>query len=108
MQYKIPRGTFDILPPESRRWQEVIRIFRETAQSFGYEEITTPVFEQADLFERSSGVGSDIVQKEMYRFEDKKGRTFALRPEGTAPVVRSYVENSLDVLKRITKLYYIG
>jgi histidyl-tRNA synthetase len=108
MQYKIPRGTFDILPSESRRWQEVIRIFRSTAQSFGYEEITTPIFEQAELFERSSGVGSDIVQKEMYRFEDKKGRCFALRPEGTAPVVRSYVENHLDVLNRITKLYYIG
>jgi histidyl-tRNA synthetase len=108
MQYKIPRGTFDILPDASSRWQKVMAAFRATAQSFGYEEIVTPIFEQADLFERSSGEGSDIVQKEMYRFQDKKGRCFALRPEGTAPVVRSYVENHLDALSRLTKLYYIG
>jgi histidyl-tRNA synthetase len=108
MQYKIPRGTFDILPPDSRRWQAVIRIWHETAKQFGYEEITTPIFEQADLFERSSGESSDIVQKEMYRFTDKKGRCFALRPEGTAPVVRSYTENNLDRQSRITRLYYVG
>jgi len=108
MQYQIPRGTYDILPPESRRWQKVKQIFRSVAQSFGYEEITTPVFEQAELFERSSGESSDVVQKEMYRFQDKKGRNFALRPEGTAPVVRSYVENRLDMQSRITRLYYLG
>jgi len=108
MQYKIPRGTFDILPAESRRWQHVIEVFRATAKSFGYEEIVTPIFEQAELFERTSGEGTDVVQKEMYRFQDKKGRNFALRPEGTAPVVRSYVENHLDAQSRITKLYYLG
>lgn len=108
MQYKIPRGTFDILPPQSSVWQKVMAVFRETAQSFGYEEIVTPVFEQMELFERSSGENSDVVQKEMYRFQDKKGRWLALRPEGTAPVVRSYAENRLDAKARLTKLYYLG
>lgn len=108
MQYKIPRGTFDILPSESYRWQKVISVFRETALSFGYEEIVTPIFEQVELFERSSGEGTDIVQKEMYRFQDRKGRSLALRPEGTAPVVRSYLENHMEAKARITKMYYIG
>lgn len=108
MKYKIPRGTFDILPKDSASWQYVTSIFRKTASSYGYQEITTPIFEQSDLFERSSGESSDVVQKEMYRFEDRKGRSFALRPEGTAPVVRSYVENNLGVLSPRTKLYYIG
>lgn len=108
MNYKIPRGTFDILPADSSKWQHVIRVFREVALSFGYREITTPIFEMAELFERSSGESSDVVQKEMYRFNDQKGRTFALRPEGTAPVVRSYVENHLEMQGGRTKLYYIG
>ncbi len=108
MAYQIPRGTYDILPPESRRWQKVISAFRATAEAFGYDEIVTPVFEQAELFERSSGEESDVVQKEMYRFQDRKGRCFALRPEGTAPVARAYVENHLEVGARVTKLYYLG
>ena len=108
MQYKIPRGTFDILPADSWRWQEVINTFRVVARTYGYEEIVTPIFEQVELFERSSGESSDIVQKEMYRFQDKKERWFALRPEGTAPVARSFVENHLDAQSRISKLYYIG
>lgn len=108
MKYNIPRGTFDILPSESYKWQALISSFRKIAGSFGYEEISTPIFESADLFERSSGESSDVVQKEMYRFNDRKGREFALRPEGTAPVVRSFVENHLDVLSSRNKLYYIG
>lgn len=108
MKYNIPRGTFDILPQTSYKWQFVMDSFRKIAASFGYREITTPIFESADLFERSSGESSDVVQKEMYRFTDRKGREFALRPEGTAPVVRSYVENHLDVLSSRTKLFYIG
>lgn len=108
MNYKIPRGTFDILPQHSGKWQHVQKVFREVAASFGYREITTPIFEMAELFERSSGASSDVVQKEMYRFTDQKGRTFALRPEGTAPVVRSYVENHLEMQAGRTKLYYIG
>jgi histidyl-tRNA synthetase len=108
MKYNIPRGTFDILPSDSYKWQALISSFRKIAASFGYEEISTPIFETADLFERSSGESSDVVQKEMYRFTDRKGREFALRPEGTAPVVRSFVENHMDVLANRSKLYYIG
>lgn len=108
MNYKIPRGTFDIMPPESHYWQHLRRTFEEVAHSFGYEEITTPIFEMAELFERSSGESSDVVQKEMYRFSDQKGRNFALRPEGTAPVVRSYVENHLDKNAVRSKFYYMG
>ena len=108
MNYKIPRGTYDILPEDSAKWQYVQRVFREVAVAFGYQEITTPIFEMAELFERSSGESSDVVQKEMYRFQDQKGRTFALRPEGTAPVVRAYVENHLDKKSSKSKLYYMG
>ena len=108
MDYKIPRGTYDILPQQSYKWQKVIDAFRKIAAVCGYQEITTPVFEQASLFERSSGESSDVVKKEMYRFQDQKGREFALRPEGTAPVVRSYVENRLDLGGSNTKLFYIG
>jgi histidyl-tRNA synthetase len=106
--YSIPRGTYDILPDKSFIWQYVQRLFRETAAEFGYNEIVTPIFENADLFERSVGDTSDIVEKEMYKFHDKKDRVFALRPEGTAPVVRSYVENSMHTLGGIQRLYYLG
>ncbi len=108
MNYKIPRGTFDILPESSHQWQKLIEVFRKVAHSYGFEEIITPIFEQAGLFERSSGESSDVVQKEMYRFTDQKGRIFALRPEGTAPVVRSYIENHLGKMALHHKLYYIG
>ena len=108
MEYKIPRGTYDILPDQSWKWQKVQSVFREVAAAFGFEEIVTPVFEQSELFERSSGESSDVVQKEMYRFTDRKGRSLALRPEGTAPVVRSYVENHLEQKSWLTKLYYLG
>jgi len=108
MNYKIPRGTYDILPKDSVKWHYVQAQFRKIASSFGYEEISTPIFEMAELFERSSGESSDVVQKEMYRFKDQKGRTFALRPEGTAPVVRSFVENHLDRQGGRQKYYYIG
>jgi histidyl-tRNA synthetase len=108
MDYRIPRGTYDILPENSGKWQYVKDVFRRVAESFGYFEITTPVFEMAELFERSSGENSDVVQKEMYRFMDQKGRSFALRPEGTAPVVRAYVENHMDKSGSRNKLYYMG
>ncbi len=107
MEYNIPRGTYDILPEASPARQALYARFLRLAEAFGYHEITTPVFEQAALFERSSGESSDVVQKEMYRFNDRKGRVFALRPEGTAPVVRSYLENRLD-LKGENKLCYWG
>ncbi len=108
MKYNIPRGTYDILPSQSHKWQYLIRRFQDLAAAYGYQEISTPIFEQSALFERSSGSSSDVVQKEMYRFLDRKGREFALRPEGTAPVVRSFIENSWDKTQSRTKLYYTG
>ncbi|MDY0112550.1 MAG: histidine--tRNA ligase [Candidatus Syntrophosphaera sp.] len=108
MQYSIPRGTYDILPEESPKWHKVIAEFRKLVEAYGYAEILTPIFEQADLFERSSGKSSDVVKKEMYRFTDRKGREFALRPEGTAPVARSYIENRMDIGSLNKKLYYLG
>jgi len=107
-KYKIPRGTYDILPDQSYIRRFLQDKFREAAETFNYREIITPIFEVADLFERTVGDSSDIVQKEMYKFQDKKGRIFALRPEGTASVVRSYVENNLDLKENSSKLYYMG
>ena len=104
--YKVPRGTYDILPESSYKWEYIKNIFRSIAKAFNFKEIVTPIFERAEVFERSVGNSSDIVQKEMYRFQDKKGRNFALRPEGTAPVVRSFVENSLGMRGGNTKLFY--
>jgi histidyl-tRNA synthetase len=107
-KYKIPRGTYDILPSESYKRQYLEQTFRAVAESYGYHEIVTPIFEQSALFERSVGDSSDIVQKEMYKFTDRKGREFALRPEGTASVVRSFVENNLLNQENGNRLYYLG
>jgi len=107
-KYKIPRGTYDILPTESYKWQYIQTTFRRVASLYNFKEIVTPIFESSELFERSVGDSSDIVEKEMYKFSDKKGRNLALRPEGTAPVVRSLVENNLDLDANSSKLYYMG
>jgi histidyl-tRNA synthetase len=109
MAYKIPRGTQDILPGDSERWQWVESIAKETCRAYQYREIRTPMFEHTDLFTRGVGESTDIVQKEMYTFDDRKGRSLTLRPEGTASVARAYVENKLyaDPVQP-TKLYYIG
>ncbi|HYU40258.1 MAG TPA: histidine--tRNA ligase [Acidimicrobiia bacterium] len=90
--YRTPIGTHDVLPPESARWTELIRAFAERARRFGYDLIVTPVFEHAEVFERL-GESTDVVSKEMYEFTDRGGRRLALRPEGTAPVVRAYVQH---------------
>ncbi|MGE6629114.1 histidine--tRNA ligase [Bacillus sp. NPDC077027] len=109
MSFNIPRGTQDILPGESERWQYIEQIARETCAVYQYHEIRTPIFEHTELFARGVGESTDIVQKEMYTFEDKKGRSITLRPEGTASTVRSYVENKLFANPaQPTKLYYIG
>ena len=108
MDYRVPRGTQDILPPASAAWQRAEGVARELLERFGYSEIRTPIFEMKELFLRTVGEETDIVQKEMYAFEDRKGRQFALRPEGTAPVIRSYVENSLWKENPLLKLYYMG
>ena len=106
MTYKAPRGTRDVLPEESWKWQRVERVFRETADRFGYREIRLPVFEETELFARGIGDATDIVRKEMYTFTDRKGRSLTLRPEGTAGVVRSFIEHNMGRGSRLTKLYY--
>ncbi len=106
MIYKAPRGTRDVLPGESWKWQRVERVFRATADRFGYGEIRLPVFEETELFARGIGDATDIVRKEMYTFTDRKGRSLTLRPEGTAGVVRSFIEHNMGRGSRLTKLYY--
>ncbi len=107
MKISVPRGTCDVLPQNSYKWSFIESAARRTASLFGYREIRTPVFEHTELFARGIGSGSDIVRKEMYTFEDKKGRSLTLRPEGTATVMRSIIENNL-CLSGIAKLFYIG
>jgi len=107
MDIKAPRGTYDILPSESHRWHHVEAKAREVAALFGYNEIRTPVFEQTELFVRGIGDQTDIVQKEMYVFKDKNGRSMTLRPEGTATVVRACLEHNL-CQNNLVKAYYIG
>ena len=106
MRYKAPRGTRDILPEDTWKWNEVEEIFRATADRFGYPEIRLPVFEETELFARGIGDATDIVRKEMYTFEDRKGRSLTLRPEGTAGVVRAYIEHNMGRAARTTKLSY--
>jgi len=106
MLTKAPKGTRDILPSEVYKWQYIERTFDEVCTSFGYKEIRIPVFEHTELFQRGVGDSTDIVQKEMYTFEDKGGRSITLRPEGTAGVVRSYIENGMYSMPQPVKLYY--
>ena len=104
---KAPRGTHDILPSESYRWHAVEEQIRKICQCFGYKEIRTPMFESTELFERGVGDTTDVVQKEMYTFLDKGGRSITLKPEGTAGIVRSFIENSIYANPQPTKLYYL-
>jgi len=104
---KAPRGTHDILPSEVYRWHEVEEHIRKICLEFGYKEIRTPIFESTELFERGVGDTTDVVQKEMYTFLDKGGRSITLKPEGTSPIVRSFVENSIYAQPQPTKLYYL-
>jgi histidyl-tRNA synthetase len=103
-----PRGTRDLLPPESRIWQHVEDLAREVFWAFGAAEIRTPVFEATELFVRSVGDTTDIVHKEMYTFPDRKGRSLTLRPENTAGVARAWIENRLHDRSHPLRLYYIG
>ncbi|MEP0773745.1 MAG: histidine--tRNA ligase [Acidobacteriota bacterium] len=103
-----PRGTRDLLPPETRLWQAVEEVAREVFGAFGAEEIRTPIFEPTELFVRSVGETTDIVHKEMYTFSDRKGRSLTLRPEGTASVARAWIENGLADRSQPLRLYYIG
>lgn len=103
-----PRGTVDILPEESRLWRYVERVFAETCDAFGYGELRLPIFEHSELFLRGVGETTDIVQKEMYTFADRGQRSITLRPEGTAGVVRSFLEHKMHNLPLPVKLYYNG
>ena len=102
-----PRGTEDILPLQSTLWRLIEQTIHDVCENFGYGEIRTPTFEATELFERGVGDTTDVVQKEMYTFLDKGERSMTLRPEGTASVVRAYLENSLYAHPQPTKLYYI-
>lgn len=104
----IPKGTKDMLPSEAYKWHYVEETARKTAHSFGFKEIRTPVFEHTELFLRGVGETTDIVNKEMYTFEDKGGRSITLRPEGTAGVARSFIENGLAQNGLPLKTYYIA
>src|SRR3954468_13052064 len=95
MSIQIPRGTQDILPGEIEKWQLIEKNARELCDRFQYQEIRTPIFEHTELFTRSEGESTDVVQKEMYTYEDGRGRSITLRPEGTASSVRSFVENKM-------------
>lgn len=108
-KYTIPRGTHDILPNQSYRWQIVEHLARQVAGLFGCLEIRTPTFEHTDLFLRSIGDGTDVVSKEMYSFFDKSNPPthLTLKPEGTAGVARSFVENNLEALGLPLKMYYL-
>ncbi|WP_078413876.1 histidine--tRNA ligase [Priestia abyssalis] len=109
MSIQIPRGTQDILPGTVELWQYVEQQARTICRMFNYKEIRTPMFEHTELFQRSVGDTTDIVQKEMYTFEDRGGRSITLRPEGTAAVVRSFVEQKMfGSPNQPTKLFYIG
>jgi histidyl-tRNA synthetase len=104
--FQAPRGTQDILPAEQPYWRYIQKAAEATAALYGYERIDTPVFEEAGLFVRTVGEGTDIVEKEMYTFEDHGGGQMTLRPEGTAPVCRAYIENGMASLPQPVKLYY--
>lgn len=108
-QIQIPRGTQDILPGETEKWQYIENTAREICENYQYKEIRTPIFEHTELFLRGVGDTTDIVQKEMYSFTDRGGREVTLRPEGTASTVRSFVEHKMFGLpSQPVKLYYMG
>jgi histidyl-tRNA synthetase len=107
-RFEAPRGTHDILPAEQPLWQWVRREMEDTCALYGYRRIETPAFEDTELIVRTSGEGSDVVQKETYTFADRGGRSLTLRPEGTAPICRAYVQHGLHREPQPQKLYTIG
>jgi len=108
MEFKAVRGVEDLLPPESEKFERVVESCKEIVKKAGFREVILPIFEEAGLFARSVGETTDIVQKEMYVFEDKGGRVIALRPEGTASAVRAYVEHGVFAREPFTKWFYVG
>ncbi|HET7855260.1 MAG TPA: histidine--tRNA ligase [Gaiellaceae bacterium] len=108
MKFEAPRGTQDVLPSQQPLWERVIAEAERLCAAYGYRRITTPLFEDTELFTRTSGEGSDIVQKEMYTFTDRGDRSLTLRPEGTAPVARAYVEHGLHREAQPVKTFFVG
>ena len=107
-QIRAPRGTHDVLPSDQPLWQTVTGEMERLCALYGYRRTQTPVFEDTELFARTSGAGSDIVQKEMYTFEDRSGRSLTLRPEGTAPICRAYIEHGMQREPQPVKLYTLA
>ncbi len=105
---KAPRGMHDILPDEAERWQRLEARIRGFAARYGYREIRTPLVEHTEVFQRTVGETSDIVEKEMYTFSDRGGRSLSLRPEGTAGVMRAYLEHGMDAWPQPVRLFYVG
>ncbi len=105
--FRAPRGTTDILPEEQPYWRHVIDRVEETCRLYGYQRIDTPAFEDTTLFTRGAGETTDIIEKETYTFDDRGGNSLTLRPEGTAPVCRAYVEHGMHTLPQPVKLYYV-
>jgi histidyl-tRNA synthetase len=108
LKFEAPRGTHDILPSEQPLWQRVLGEAERLCALYGYRKIVTPGFEETELFVRTSGQGSDVVQKEMYTFEDRGGRSLTLRPEATAPICRAYLEHGMHREPQPVKLYIVG
>lgn len=108
LDIKAPRGTADILPPDSDNWRRVVEMGTALFRSYGYREIMLPIMEYTEVFARGIGRGTDIVQKEMFSFEDKGGRSLTLRPEATAGVARAFNQHHLDAAGLPVKLYYQG
>jgi histidyl-tRNA synthetase len=108
VKFEAPRGTHDILPSEQPLWQRVVGEAERLCALYGYRKIVTPGFEDTELFVRTSGGGSDVVQKEMYTFQDRGGRSLTLRPEATAPICRAYLQHGMHRDPQPVKLYTLG
>lgn len=106
--FQVPKGTFDILPHDQKYWERARRVVSEVARQYGFDRIDTPLFEYTTLFERGVGQSTDIVEKQMFTFKSKGKDVFTLRPEGTASVARSFLENGMSSWPQPVKLYYIG
>jgi histidyl-tRNA synthetase len=107
-RFEAPRGTHDVLPADQPTWQRLTGELERLCALYGYRRIQTPVFEDTELFARTSGAGSDVVQKEMYTFVDRSGRSLTLRPEATAPIVRAYLQHGLHREPQPQKLFTIA
>ncbi len=109
MAYKAARGTVDVLPQKTSQWIRLEQLLRTISANYNVKEMRTPIFEHTELFNRAVGDTTDVVSKEMYTFNDKKGRSITLRPEGTAGIARAYVENKMYALpEKLQKVYYMG